>query len=266
MQPQYGFQTQRRRIPKRVVWIGAVLILVGLGALIYHIQSFHVIKTDPKTSGVSDNSPFFKIYFSREIQGSGFTVTSTDNLVKSNGVSGKVLGLDFQSSPSLGKTYTIRVKNITSKDGAVIKDKSFTFTVEHIPYNKLSKDQQADILRNQDKFEYGVAAINYQGFDELLGNGLPSSQLAAIKQSLFDYSQVAQKEFWTMTVVSGSVSTAPYNPNSADTNSTIYFSVVLGKNTYKVTAKYDNLREDLRQLVIKDAAGSVIYDTLAGSD
>jgi hypothetical protein len=151
-------------------------------------------------------------------------------------------------------------------NGATITEKTFTFTTKHIPFNKLSKDQQAEILRNQDNFTYGVSAINYVNFGELLANGLPSAQLAAIKQSLFDYSEVIKKQYWKMTLVEGSVSTAPHNPASADTNSTVYFTVSLAGANYNVQATYDTLRDDLYQLVITDQAGNTVYDTLAASD
>jgi len=144
-----------KRLVKKIAFIVIPLLVVLLGLLGYReFFTFYLKGTSPKTSTVSINSPYLKLKFNKSLTSEGHEVSlinaSDEPSYVRQVVNGKTLVLYLPTDLSEGIEYTVNISKITAQDG-----KSFSgelrFTPEDIPYEKLDKDQQEEILRLQDE-------------------------------------------------------------------------------------------------------------------
>lgn len=133
---------------KRIIAALVVLAFLLIGWLIYQTLTFHVTTTNPRTSSVSDVSPFLKVNFSKSLAKS-VLVSSTPSVIRSQSVSGKTLTLNLIPL-TVGQDYTVTIGSISSQSGDTLHNIVLHFTARDISFDSLPEDQQKAILANQD--------------------------------------------------------------------------------------------------------------------
>lgn len=133
---------------KRIIAALVIVALVVAGWLIYQTLTFHVTNTNPRTSSVSDVTPFLKVNFSKSLANS-VLVNSTPSIIRSQSVSGKTLTLNLVPL-TVGQDYTVTIESVTSQGGDTLHNIVLHFTAQDIPFDSLPEDQQKAILANQD--------------------------------------------------------------------------------------------------------------------
>jgi hypothetical protein len=249
---------------KRLAVLGAILLGILLIAFTaYNQLVFHIVKTDPGMSAVSQYSPFVRIYFNNDIDAGSLKITDFGGLFESKSVKGKVVELNFARLLTPNKEYAFSIAHVENTRGGVIENKEFRFFAKNIPIAKLSKDQQAAILARQDQIPYSVYSIDYSGFDALTEQGISAGQLLDIKTALFDYSQQASKEYPTMNLDPNSLRIVLHDPSARVSNAnSATFTVSLGGAAFSVRSEYNGL-EDNTFTRIYDPSGAQVFDNTA---
>jgi len=261
MQPQIY---QSNKLKLYALWAGLILLFI-LGYLFYRSTLFHIVKTDPKLSGVSASSVVIKVYFNDELNGQSLVLDDPQKILSGSSVISKVLILKLSDSLTINKSYEVIIKNIENKDGDVITNKPLRFTAKDIPITKLSEDQQKAAINNQDKYPYDVHNITYTNFSDLTDSGISAGQLNNIKLALSDYSKVSGKKYLKMTVIDGSTVVTPHDSNSASMDNKARFTIRMGSDIYQVTVAYQGIY-DAVHTVIKNNTGRTVYDSAEGHD
>ncbi|CAN5183742.1 hypothetical protein BH09PAT3_BH09PAT3_5060 [soil metagenome] len=247
-----------------VILIG-IFIVALLGFMIYQAVVFHVIRTDPKMSRVSNVAPYIKVYFNKDLDDGSLKFSDSAGIVTSTEIDGKVLTFNFKDNLTIDQDYTLTITNITSSKGGSVKNKSFKFTPKNIPSSGLSKQQQKDLIGGQDEDIYDVSHINYPGFDDLLDYGITPEQQQNIQQLLFDYSNIVTTKFWTMRLVSDSIVVADHDAESTESTEKADFTVRLGDTSYRAHIEY-SLEYDSVYMQLRKVDGTLVYDSANGSD
>jgi hypothetical protein len=230
----------KRLILGLVVGLGIVLA----GYAVYQSLVFKISRTDPAMGAVATRSPFVKIYFNQKIDPSSLKLTDYGDLFSSTKVDDKVITLTFARGLTKDKSYAFSISHVESQSGKIIENKRFDFTAKDIPINKLSKDQQAAILAQQDQIPYSVYAINYDNFDALTEQGISSVQLQDIKSALLYYSKKVGEEYWTITLDPKSLVIVLHDSSARDSNaSSATFRIDLAGQRFSVRAEYNGLQD-----------------------
>lgn len=250
------------RIPggRKLIVLVVILAVAVLGWWVWQISQFHIVKTDPKLSQVATLSESLTIYFSDEINPASFRLSDTYGIVSDKPeFHGKQVVIPLSSLTEAAR-YSLTVTSVKNTDGEMLVNQKLDFTTKDIPYAKLSKSQQQALVNSQDRPVYSVNTLNYSRFNDLLDYGITSDQLQNIKQALFDYSNVAHKQFWTMTLTPDSIAVATYKPGSGSTKNSASFSVRLNNETFRATIDYDLLADDVH-LVLQNPGGATVFDS-----
>ncbi|HUY53271.1 MAG TPA: hypothetical protein VMV24_01720 [Candidatus Dormibacteraeota bacterium] len=170
---QYNF-LKNGQIKLLSLILGGVIIVL----LVFHIinsSKFHIVSTNPSTDSVSYMTPFFIINYNKALS-STVSISSSPNLIRNYTVNGKLIDISL-SSMRVGGNYFIDIKSIATTNGEVIKDKIFKFSAKNISYYNLPKDQQKNIINNQDRYPSPIndpitAHLPYLTIDYTLSTGI----------------------------------------------------------------------------------------------
>lgn len=143
----------RKKFTPLIVLI--ILAVVGLLAWqIYLSLTFRLTKTIPKPKGtVSTALQTFVVEFNKELDpGVDYLASIADGQkhVAKIKIDGKSLEVRTNSAID-GKRYNFTIKNIKSKSGSVIPQINFDYTARYIPFDRLPKDQQRLVERQEDQ-------------------------------------------------------------------------------------------------------------------
>jgi hypothetical protein len=231
----------------------------------YQLFVFHITKTDPPLSAVSQLSPYLRVSFNQSLDAKSLRLDDPSHIISNTSIENSAITMSFDENLILGKTYEITIKQITSNSGKVIKNRVLRFTAKDIPSTKLSSAQQKALVSRQDQYPYTVDYINFVGFDALTDNGLSADQLQAVKRSLYSYSVLAKQEYWTMTLVSSSLQIHLHDSQSDSTVDSQSFVLQVNKTTLHITVNYDII-DDSAQTQIFNDSGTLVYDSLTATN
>jgi hypothetical protein len=234
-----------------IIIILAIVIFAGVN--IYRFIHFGVISTDPAANAISSVTPSFAVKFNRSLDKSSLQLDSSQSLVASYQISGKVLKVVFNTPMNPKGTYFITIKSIADTKGNTIVNKKFIFTPKDVAFQNLPKNQQQQILNNQTQ---KPLATRISGADALLTYGLTQAQEAGLRQAIAKFAPNAN----FAAVISASISPEPHNRNSANTSDNIDFQVNIDGKTYNAKVNYSNLTV-IRLFLYDPLSGSQIFDS-----
>jgi hypothetical protein len=231
-----------RYLRKNWITIPVLVLLVGCG-LYFAIHAimpkkFSIVSTNPSTANIATVTPFFDIVFNKSLSKNGISLDATNSLIVSYSVSGKILNLNLHEPMNINQTYQITIKNISDTSGDHITNKVFLFSPKYTSAQDLPEDQQQALLKQQSVAPTSsVDNIYFAGVDSLLSYGLTTTQESSLEQEFFSFDPSASN----ITIDTGSISLAPYNPNSSNTTTSINFNVAVNSTSYKATVTYSNI-------------------------
>ncbi len=252
---EFSQQINHRKVLIILGVIAALGLLIFIGYQFYLSRNFRVVSTSPKTNNVAAVSPFLKINFNRQLSSKGLSVSSSYSVVKSYEVEGKTLLVNLASPMTAGYKYSVRINYIADTKGETLTAKNLTFTPKNIPWQKLSKDQQAALLQAQSK-RPKLATATFKGMNDLVDLGVNSGQIAALQNYLLNFAPKAT----IFTVDKNSIVAVPHNRNSASTMDTINFNINIGSQAYKARLDYSYLSNSAR-LYLYDSTGAQVFDS-----
>lgn len=144
-----------KKLIKKIAVVLVPIIVIGIGFLVYReLFTFYLKNTSPKTSAVSVNSPYLKLNFNKHLEKEGNELTLDNangqphhiNLVVDN----KTLTVYLPSDLVEGNEYILKINHVAATEGKTYSGE-LRFTPQDIPYEKLDKAQQEEILRLQDE-------------------------------------------------------------------------------------------------------------------
>jgi hypothetical protein len=138
---------------RRLIVLGA-LVLLGVGGwVVYYSSTFHVVSTTPKNHGSISTYGAVVVNFSQALpSNSGVNqITLSPSVVGQSTTQGKTLTFVPANPLTSGKTYRAVLSNITSGNGKHLADVSLTFSVVTIPFSKLPKADQDRYVSHQDQ-------------------------------------------------------------------------------------------------------------------
>lgn len=267
MQPNYTNNYAKERSLLRAGILFLILVVLLLcGLLFYKNMQFHLIKTDPKLSAVSQYTSEITLYYNRALDVKSVNVYDPGAILSGKTIEDKTVTVKFGQKLQTGTTYAFIVRGIKSSDGTVLPDRKIEFTVKNIPLNKLSESQQKKIIANQDKYPYAVENIRYSGFDSLIDQGVTSGEMLDIQTDIFKYSKVVNQQFWDVALDPSSLVIAFHDPSAREANaSSATFDVKLSGNLVKIRSEYDGI-SDVTYTRIFDTAGNTLYDSSVQSN
>lgn len=256
-----SFYSNRFQIPSRVLYPGAALGMVLLGFMILQNLRFHLVSTTPSLGVVRIITSSISFNYNHGLSTTGLSVTSGSKIIDSYRVSGKSLIVNLKPSAlSVGKTYTVVIGPLSDVSDKKLAQRSFTFKVNSVSFQNLSKAQQDVVMQQQAAVPYTRTSINYDGINVLVDAGLSADQVQEMKQAFFLYSQSINKKFSQITVIASSVVQAPYDSNSATQTSSVSFNVNVDAKTLGAKLVYTGLLT--AELYLYDApGGALIYDS-----
>ena len=175
----------KRYIPLMTI-LGVLVVLVASFA-IYQNSRFHVVSINPSTGNFPAVSPFFQIRLNKTINPKTLRVTSSTTIISSYGSSGKNINISLNEPLVIGTQYDITIESVSDTSGAVIRNKSFSFTPKDIASNQLPKDVQQALLQKQTSYSktaYSDPILKYLPHDTLTYNLTPSTNVVGGKTVL----------------------------------------------------------------------------------
>lgn len=243
-------QTSRRKLKAAIALI-VIVILLFVGFEGYSLSRFHVVSTNPATDSVSTLSPFFKINFNKQLV-SGSGSLSTDGIVTSIKYSAKTLTLNLSYPLKTNKTYTITINKISDSSGDILNNLNFTFVANNIPYASLPKDEQNALLANQDHYTQPGVNINYINTDDLINNGMSTTQLVLLEQYITEFDKNAKNVTFDPNSIGVYQAPSPYTAE-------FHFNVNIDGTTYSAQAPYTFL-DDLT-LILVNQSGATVFNS-----
>lgn len=140
---------------KRLLALLALVIAFLLAYGIYltiENSVFHVVSTNPSTNSVATVSPFFNIYFNRDLKPGGIKISSMPNIISSYHVVDKVIYIKLITPLRSANKYTITLNSIRDSEGDQLGQQSLSFTPQYIPSQNLPYDQRQALLKNQVRY------------------------------------------------------------------------------------------------------------------
>lgn len=129
----------------------SILVVAGIVAyLVIQNLHFRLVSTNPRTSAVSNISPFLKLNFNRTLDAKNIDIQTDRSFMQSVSTNGKTITINLKTL-DIGKLYTVRLNKVRSTDGKVLTNVTVRFVAKDIAFKDLPKDQQQAILNNQDK-------------------------------------------------------------------------------------------------------------------
>ena len=150
MYPQTNKQLTQKNI-KRMFSFFSLLVVGFTAFFIYRITSFHIVSTDPNIGSINTVSPFFNIYFNKELVSNGAVITSSPNIISSYHILGKAIYINLNTPLSTKDTYSIFIKKVQDVNHKII-NKSFVFTPVFLSPSNLPKDQKAVLRKKQNQY------------------------------------------------------------------------------------------------------------------
>lgn len=254
----------------RQVWIkrlrrsAVILVALFLGWLavsfLINVLTFHVSGTDPNLKKVPARAAYITVQFNKEIDPDGLRVSYSGTFVVLKSVSGNKIRFDLSTKGlEVGHKYTITLLEVHATDGKVITNKKLSFTARDIPVNDLDVSQQKALINKQDKYPYRAEYINYVNFDTLQ-TYITTDQMQTLKAQLYGYSNKVNKEYWTMTIVDGTLVDGYHDVQKNDFTDDITFSIKLGDETLNA-AVAANVVDNTVVLTLTNTSGAVVYNS-----
>lgn len=237
---------------KLIILIVLILILVG-GYQIYRSTKFHVVDTNPSVNSVATLSPFIKVNFNKTILSKGISVSSTGGATDSFGVNGKTITINLNYPLSSNKVYSITINNVRDSSGAELSNLVFSFKPSNIVFNNLPQDEQKSIVNNQDHYNSQGFNISYVNTDDLINNGMSTTQLVLLEEYFSEFDPSAT----TVTINPGSIGiyAAP-----APAKAMFKFSVTVDSMSYNAQASYTFL-DNLSLTLFNSQTGAQVFNS-----
>jgi len=147
MQPQ----PNQKSIIIRLLAVVVVLLLIVAGYAVYKDSQFREIGSSPALGNMNIYTSSVSLDFSRQLSGSGASVSISPNILKSSVESGKSLTLQLKFPSTQDQTYTITIHSIAAADGSKLHNLTLSFKPKYATISDLPKPQQKQIVSNQDK-------------------------------------------------------------------------------------------------------------------
>lgn len=242
---------------KQLLAIVLVIVAVFIGYKIFVMTQFRVTSTDPATGSVSTISPYFRVYFSRNLSSKGLVINDPSHIDSGYTVNKNYVTIGFKGSLSQGQNYTLIIKRIEDSAGKTLTNLRFTFTPQNIGYGGLSKGQQKAVLKGQSQYESNNSSTNLVIVDSnsLINSGLSTPQLALLIQYL--------KEF-NPTITSAAVSPTTVYPKQSANMDTINFNISINGTTYAALLSF-TLPTNLNLTLTDPSNNSVVFDSASYS-
>jgi hypothetical protein len=152
-----------RRIRRAKLWFIIafsliVILVLGFAARqLYTNNRFYVVSTS-QTQNMTTLSSEFNINFNHPISKNGLSVSvmpGNASYQGENDISGNSLGVQLSIPLNPTQTYTIMVNKVTSTNGKVLTNLSYTFIPKSINKSQLSESDQENLIkRNQQSPAY----------------------------------------------------------------------------------------------------------------
>lgn len=145
-------QLVRNLLSNRWAKLAAVVLVILAGYGLFSLApetGFRVVKTNPPLKEATYFTPFIKFEFNEPLAASSVSVAKQDP-VQSYTSSGNTLTV-YLNALELDKRYTITIQSASSIHGSKLANKNFSFKAKDIQWEKLPKDQQDEVLKEQDK-------------------------------------------------------------------------------------------------------------------
>lgn len=132
---------------KRLIILIAITVAVLGGYLVFKAAAFKVIQVNPNPGSFPTESFFVDVYFNRDVK--DHVIRTEPNVIKSTKAEGKKIRITLSDLSE--KNYKLILENVTSTNGQSIKNKRITLKARSIPFDKLPKDLQKELLDFQEK-------------------------------------------------------------------------------------------------------------------
>jgi hypothetical protein len=130
-----------------------ILLFIVFGSLFAYQQFivFRMVGTNPKTSKISNLTPYIDIYFSKTLANTidDFSVQSERDVITGFETKDKHVRV-FLHDLLVDETYTLKIPYALATNGALLENLSITFTAKDIPSEKLPKEQLQYMIDSQD--------------------------------------------------------------------------------------------------------------------
>lgn len=139
-----------------IVIVSIVLILIGIVLFIFYrenFESFKLVSTSPDTKeSIPTSTSSIVLKFNKEIDGNKISiknVSSNSTIVRNLSSSDKTITLSL-SPLVVDKEYSIKIDQVTAKNGEEIKDIKLDFFAKYVPYNKLTEEERQQGIQDTD--------------------------------------------------------------------------------------------------------------------
>ena len=136
-----------------------VLVVFVLGVFFfgaYRNNKFEIKGTDPSIKGVSTSAPYFKIFFSKPLGEDVKVSVYPQNTLSSVQIKDNTVTVFFDRTLSSSTEYSVVLKNISSKTGSTISDRSFSFTPKPMSVSSLPSNQRAAVKKKEGDYNKAV--------------------------------------------------------------------------------------------------------------
>lgn len=235
----------------------AVLLLI-IGVVVYQSMQFHIVGTIPSMDSFPNDAPILLIDFNKPLANTKLTTIWSPGVGSTYSISGQRLTINVRSTLQTGKQYTITIKGVRSQAGDTLGDITYTFTAQYITYDKLPKEIQQILLKQQDQGPPPSRnTITFSGTDALINQGISTYQIEALKQAVFLFGQNTKTDITTAAVDTSTITIPPYSKDTSD-YFTMLFDITINNTRYHATMLYSSVTA----MELKLSQGSTqVYDS-----
>lgn len=238
---------------KLAIFIVLLIVIITFGLQFYDVIKFHVIGTDPSVNSIGTLSPFLKVSFNKELSSKNVSISSPSGAGSSYKVQDKVLIIYLNYPLTADKMYSVDIASVYDSSGAKLSNLVFSFKPTNIPFNDLPQDEQNALVNSQDHYNIPGINITYVNTNDLINNGMSTTQLALLEKYFSEYKPSAK----TVTFDPNSIGIYAATPPAV---AMFKFDVSIDGTNYNAEASYTFLN-NITLSLYNPQTGALVFDS-----